>query len=477
MHGPNDSAAARAPLSHADKRSIVLAVLLPMFLGALDITIVATALASIATGLNDFANISWVVTIALLSATVATPLYGKLSDIHGRRKMMLISIGVYLVGSLGCALAPNLLVLVIARAVQGLGSGGSLPLSQIIIAESTTPVERPRYQGYTSTMFMVATVAGPVLGGFLSEYVDWRAIFWINIPLGLAAFITSYLALRRLPRHDRPHDLDLTGALLMVCAGLSLMLALTWASKQMGWFAPQTLALFGASAALWALFAWRMMRAPEPFVSLAVLANRTVFTSTGCSFFGVGTVIGLTILVPLYLQLAHGLSGSISGLAVIALQSGVTISSIISTWIIVRIRHYMRVPLVLACVAIAGLMILVWEPVAWPLWFILTVLTVVGIGLGPLFPMTVITIQNVIPPRQMGIATGVAGFFRTLGGTFLVAVFGAILLSGAQADGIVTDPHVFRLMFLAAVASTALATLFLLGIEERPWRTEDIVPD
>src|SRR5215813_2360077 len=222
-------------LDHAAARRIVGGVLLTMLLAALDQVMVATALPTIAASLGDVDNMSWVVTANLLCATATTPLYGKLSDIHGRRTMMLIAIGIYAAGSIACALAPSMLTLILSRAVQGLGGGGLMALVQTIIGDVASPRDRPRYQAYTSSTFIVSTVGGPLLGGFIAGHMHWSWIFWLNLPLCALAFALTYNVLRQLPRHDRPHKLDLLGAMLMVGAAIALMLALTWGGRRYGW--------------------------------------------------------------------------------------------------------------------------------------------------------------------------------------------------------------------------------------------------
>src|SRR5438552_14045567 len=197
--------AAGPPLGQAAALSIIIGIMLAMFLSALEQTIVAPALPTIGRVLGDVENLSWVVTSYLISATVATPLFGKLSDIHGRRRMMLISIGVFIVGSLACAVAPTMPLLIAGRALQGIGGGGLLPLAQTVIADLLSPRERPIVQSYSSAMFMAASILGPVLGGLFTDHLHWSLIFWINLPLGAAALIMTDQALRRRPRYDRPH--------------------------------------------------------------------------------------------------------------------------------------------------------------------------------------------------------------------------------------------------------------------------------
>src|SRR6185295_15606191 len=271
MRDPDPAIPPQSYLDHASARRIVIGVLLTMLLAALDQVVLAAALPTIAASLGDIDNMSWVVTANLLSATAVTPLYGKLSDIYGRRTMMLLAIGVFAAGSVACALAPNMLALIGARALQGLGGGGLMPLVQTIVGDVASPRDRPRYQSYTSATFVISTVGGPVMGGFIAEHLHWSWIFWMNLPFCAAAYLLTHNRLRALPRHDRPHRLDLLGALLMVGAAIALMLALTWGGRRFPWISPQIVTLILRSAALWMLFAIRSMTAREPFIPLSVL--------------------------------------------------------------------------------------------------------------------------------------------------------------------------------------------------------------
>ncbi|HZE47649.1 MAG TPA: MFS transporter, partial [Xanthobacteraceae bacterium] len=201
-----------AYLSYAEARSVISGILLAMFLAALNQTIVATALPTIGRDLQDFENLSWTVTAYLLTSTVVASLYGKLSDIHGRRAMMLAAIGIFVAGSAVCALAPNMLTLVLGRGLQGLGGGGIMPLAQVIVGDVSPPRDRGRYQAYIGIVWVGAGVGGPVVGGFIAEHLAWPLIFWINVPLGIAAAWLTNAALKRLPRNDRWHELDIIGA-------------------------------------------------------------------------------------------------------------------------------------------------------------------------------------------------------------------------------------------------------------------------
>ena len=263
--------AAQPALDHAAIRSIVLGILLAMLLAALDQTIVATALPTIGRELHDLDNLPWVVTAYLLTSTAVTPLYGKLADIHGRRITLLIGIATFVVGSIACALAPTMLTLILARALQGLGGGGLISLAQTIIGDVIAPKERGRYQAYIASVFVSSSVAGPALGGFLAEHLHWSMIFWINLPLGLLAFWMTNRVLRQLPRHERPHQLDLLGAALMVVATVLLLLALSFGGTRLPWGSGPILALLAGSAVVWALFVLRLATAVEPLLPLSVV--------------------------------------------------------------------------------------------------------------------------------------------------------------------------------------------------------------
>jgi len=468
------------PLSHVEIRKIVFGIMLAIYLGALDQTIVATALPTIGRRFGEIENLSWVVTAYLLTSTAVTPLYGKLSDMHGRRAMMLIGIGVFMVGSLACAVAPNMLMLILGRAVQGMGAGGLLPLAQTIIGDVVLPKERGRYQAYLGSMWMMASITGPLLGGVLSEYLNWSLIFWINIPLGFLAFLASREALKRLPRHERPHKLDILGSLLMVAAAIALLLALTSGGTRFPWSSAPILGLFALSAALWVVFATRLLWAPEPFLPLNILANQVVRTGTLAAACNVGTMIGLTIFVPLYFESVLGLSSSLSGLFLIPLMVVSNLGSIVAGRGLAVFRHYKRVPMLGLCISIASLVLLAWHPYQ-PLEIVVLHLAAVGIGIGTVYPVCTVAVQNAVPRHQLGIATGTMNFFRALLSAIIVALLGAIVLGGinlrsggglsvetlrASAGG-ADLALLFRWVFVVAAGFLAACLFCIIRMEER----------
>jgi EmrB/QacA subfamily drug resistance transporter len=355
-----------APLSPAEIRVIFYGLMLGGFLSALNQTIVATALPTIGRDLGDFANLSWVIIAYLLSSTVAAPLYGKLSDIHGRRAMMLSAIGLFVAGSAAAALAPSMAMLIGARALQGIGGGAIIPLVQITISDIIAPRERGHYQAYMGTAWVVAGVVGPVLGGAVADKLNWPAIFWLNVPLGLLAALLTSRAMLRLPRHERPHKLDLIGAALMTAGATALLLALTSGGIRVAWLSPTIFGLVGASILLGLGFAWRLKRTPEPFLPLTVLSNPVMRLGTaaaGCAF---GALTGLMIYLPLYYQLVHKLSATDAGLALIPVIIFTTPGAMLSGRAMMHLSHYKLAPYAGLVLAIAGIPRCRLRALSWP---------------------------------------------------------------------------------------------------------------
>ncbi len=479
MNAASPDHAQPAALDHAAIRSIVIGIMLAMFLGALDQTIVAPALPTIGRALHDIDQLPWVVTAYLLSSTAVTPLYGKLSDIHGRRAMMLVSIGMFVLGSIACALAPTMLMLILARGLQGIGGGGLISLAQTIIGDIVAPMERARYQAYFAAVFVASSVAGPILGGVFAQHLHWSLIFWINLPLGLAALRMTDSTLRRLPRHERPHKLDLIGAALIVLATVAFLTALSWGGIHYPWSSLPVLSLLAVAAGLTVLFGLRLATAEEPFLPLSVLLHPVVAWGTAAACFAMGTFIGLSIYVPVYFELVLGLSASQSGLALLPLMCGVIAGATLSGRLMVRLRRYRRPPMVGLAVAAAGAFALSLQPATMPLSIVVPLLALIGAGIGTVLPVTTVAIQNAVPMHQLGTATGAMSFFRSLGGAIAVAGFGAIVVGGITAGGAPASgaavpaelAHVFRELFRAASIGFAASLACLSMMQDLPLRS------
>jgi MFS family permease len=413
------------------------------------------------------------------------PLYGKLSDIHGRRAMMLAAIGLFIAGSAAAAIAPNMALLIAARALQGIGGGGITPLVQTTVADMVTPRERGHYQAYMGTAWVIAGVVGPALGGIIADKLHWSVIFWLNVPFGLLAAALTGTSMKRLPRHERRHKLDMPGAALMTLAALALLLALTSGGTRVAWLSAPIFGLIGASVLLTLLFAWWIKRAPEPFLPLAVLANPVMRLGTLATSCALAVMTGFMIYLPLYYQVVHGLSATDSGLALIPVVIFTTPGSMTSGRSMMYLRHYKISALVGLCLTMAAVAALVWRP-AMPLAGAVVAAGVIGFGVGTVFPIATVSIQNAMHPHQVGTATGAMNFFRALASALLVAVMGAIVLAGfgvtperggavelvvkaAGATGL-DAAQVFRFVFAAALVVSIVAFVAVLRLEERPLR-------
>jgi EmrB/QacA subfamily drug resistance transporter len=478
--------AAEQRLGKREVLTIISGLALAMFLSALNQTIVATALPTIGRAFDDFENLSWVVIAYLLTATVVAPLYGKLSDIYGRRGMMLVALGLFMAGSAASAAAPSMIMLILARGLQGIGGGGIVPLAQSIIADAVPPRERGYYQAYTGSIWILAGAGGPVLGGVIAEHLHWSGIFWLNLPLALVAALLSHRQLKLLPIHERAHKIDLVGAALMMLAAIALLLALTWGGTRFPWLSQQIALLLIAAVALSALFIWWVLHTPEPFLPIAVLTNPVMRVGSLTSSCSQGVSIGLTIFVPLYYELVHGLSASDSGLALIPIAMMTTPGSFMASRAMLRTRHYKRVPIVLLVFAAAAVGALAFDPLM-PLWGVVLVMCFLGLGAGSSYPTVTVSIQNAVAHQQVGIAMGTMNFFRALASAFVVALMGAIMLAGlgvapqrgmasatAAAAVVGATPEqllrTFSFIFAVAAGFLVIGIIGLIAMEERPLR-------
>jgi EmrB/QacA subfamily drug resistance transporter len=484
-------ASGQGALGEREVRAIIGGIVLAMFLGALDQTIVATALPTIGRELGNAELIPWVITAYLISATAVTPLYGKFSDIHGRRFALITAVSVFVIGSIACALAPNMLWLIIARAMQGLGGGGLISLAQTIVADVVPPRERGKYQAYIAGVFLTASVAGPTIGGVIAQFLHWSVIFWVNLPLGALALWMSYTTLARLPRHERPHRLDLPGAGLMVCATVALLLALSWGGNVYAWASGPVIGLIGLSILIWIAFGLRLVTAREPLIPLPLFANQVVRTGVLAAAFGMGTFIGMTIYLPVYYETVWGLNAAQSGLALLPLMLGTVIGATTSGRLMMRLDHYKRVPLVGLSLAVSATLVLALFVTGLPFWAVVTLIAIISAGNGTLLPVTTVAIQNAVALHQVGTVTGAMGFFRQLGGALMVAALGAIVLGGLGAadpdaaralrsGALTADPERFAGAFSWAFGFAALilagALGFLVRMRELPLRSGEPAP-
>jgi len=313
--------APKAPLTPSEVRTILMSLMLTMFLAALDQTIVATALPTIGRQFQDVSNLSWVITAYLLASTAVAPVFGTLSDIYGRRAMIITALSLFVAGSILCALAPNMPVLILARGLQGLGGGGIMPIVQTVISDVVTPRERGQYQAYFSGVWVAAGIGGPILGGLFAEHLHWSMVFWINVPLGLGSLAMLLPKMGKIPVFHRRRKVDWLGGVLLMASAVVFMLVLTWGGNRYLWLSPVIMAMVGASFALALAFIWHAGNAEEPFLPLSLMGGTVApyaIASGGCAM---GAMLGLTVHLPLYYEVVYHLGASEAGLALIPLAA------------------------------------------------------------------------------------------------------------------------------------------------------------
>ena len=412
-------------LSHRAKMEILFAVMLGLFLGALDQTIVGPALPTIVTQLSGNDYYVWAITIYLLTSTISVPFWGKLSDLYGRKPIYMLGIVIFLVGSALSGLSQNMGMLILFRGIQGIGAGALFPVALAIIGDMFTPQERGKYQGLFGAVFGIAFVAGPLIGGFLTENVGWHFIFYVNIPIGIVALIVIQRLLPTVKTASASRNFDLIGGFIFTVSMIFLLVGLT--NKQFGDWAEPTVGGFiivGIVGTL--LFIFAESRAKEPIIPLDLWKGRTYSASMVSTFFAAFAFFGAIVFLPRWFQVVEGFSPTNSGLAALPLMIGLIGSSIVSGLVVSRTGRYKW--LLVGAIATMGVATLLMTqltkdtpvPVVW-LWMFIA-----GLGVGPTFSVFTIVIQNAVPFRQLGVATSNLTFFRQIGGTVALAFVGTI---------------------------------------------------
>ena len=412
-------------LGHRQILLVYSGLMLGMLLASLDQTIVATALPTIVGDLGGLDHLSWVVTAYILASTISTPLYGKLGDLYGRKRLFQFAIVVFLVGSALCGISQNMAELIGFRALQGLGAGGLMVGALAIIGDLVPPRERGRYQGYMGGVFALSSVVGPLIGGFFVDNLSWRWVFYVNLPVGAVALVVVAAVLPAAGVR-RAHRIDFEGAALLAGGAGALTLALTWGGTQYAWGSGAIVGLFAAGAALIALFALQERRAAEPIIPPHLFSNGIFNASAAMSFLVALAMFGAIIYLPLFLQVVHGITPTSSGLRLLPLMGGVLTASILGGRAISRIGRYRAFPIAGSVLMTAGMAMLSRIGVGTSYLWLSVSMLVLGLGMGLVMPVLVLAVQNSVAPRDLGTATSSTTFFRSIGGSFGVAIFGAI---------------------------------------------------
>ena len=420
---------------HPDRRfwAIYASLLVVMFLSAMDQTIVGTALPTIVGALGGAAHMAWILTAYTQALTVAMPVYGKLGDLVGRKNLFLVAIGLFLAGSALCGTADTMTQLIIYRFIQGLGGGGLLISSQAITGALIPPRVRGTYMAPMGAMFGIASILGPIIGGWLTDSVSWRWTFWINLPLGVLAFIAIALVLR-LPSNRLTSPIDWWGLALLNAGAIAIVLMSTWGGNQYEWTSPVTIGLGAVGLVCWGLFAFVETRAADPILPWSILTSRTFIVSTLVGMLAMGGMIGVLSYLPTYLQMVYGYSATGSGLLLVPITIGMLVSSILSGVLVSRTNRYRLYPIVGPLVAAGASFWLSRLTTSSPVWQISAATFLMGAGVGLFFQLLVTVVQNALPARYLGTATSGNNFFREVGVSLGASLIGAAFSSGLTSN-------------------------------------------
>ncbi|WP_432570602.1 MDR family MFS transporter [Kineococcus sp. SYSU DK005] len=444
--------AAAPPAQHRGDRAprtgwIFTSLMLVMLLASLDQTIVGTALPTIVGELDGLEHMSWTITAYTLALTIAMPVYGKLGDLVGRKNLFLVAIALFLLGSALCGFAQGMVEFVLFRGLQGLGGAGLMIMSQTIIADVVPAKDRAKFMAPMGAVFGVSAVAGPLVGGWLTDSVDWRWVFWINLPLGVAALAVAALTIH-LPKRRNTARIDYAGMVTLALALTGTVLVTSWGGTEHAWGSATILGLSAATVVLAVAFVLIELRAPEPVLPMRLFRNRTFVVTTLLGFVVGAGMMGALAYLPTYLQMAYGVDATESGLLLLPMVVTLLVTSIASGAVVSRTGRYKALPVVGTLVAGAGMLLMSTLDLDTPLWLLCVYVAVLGAGLGLFMQIIVLAVQNAVHPREIGTATSSNNLFRELGVTVGVAVLGTVFtsrlterLSGLLPGGVTAGGH------------------------------------
>lgn len=422
----NDHAPVAPQLTHRQIQVVFGSLMLGILLAALDQTVLATALPTIVGEFSGLDHLSWVITAYMLTSTATVPLYGKLSDIFGRKPLFQIAIVTFVVGSMLSGAAQSMMQLIMFRGLQGIGAGGIMTLAMAIVGDILPPRERGRYMGYFGIVFASSSIMGPLLGGLFVDHLSWRWVFYINVPLG---FLSVVVASRVLTLHHEKREvkIDFLGAGLIAAAVSCILLATSWGGNEYAWGSATILGLFGGGLLLLVLFVLQEMRAPEPILPLKLFQNR-VFVNGNAITLLLGLVMfGATAFLPVYMQVVKGVSATSSGLHMLPMSFGVVAMSWFSGRMITKTGRYKIYPIAGTVLFATGMFLMTQIDQHTSFVMLSVYLAMLGLGMGLIMQVVVLAIQNAVDHRDLGAATASTSFFRSMGGALGVAIFGAVL--------------------------------------------------